>query len=238
VARPRSLAQILKTFQSKARRGPRAVQVEDLLAFVALGDAGAAPELRAAAADWPRAGRSPVAGGLRQAPLGRWVDYVCAALEGGCERVVALARDPGERSLDADEGLGEAGFALGVLKEVRSEASIRAVLDLASDARAALTERKGLAVGCASALNDLLCFDPPVTASQSSEVEARAFLHSLLALDLSAAEAGTVCCALRGVGDESSLQLIARRGPLAAPWSSVPAEATKAIQKRLRSGRA
>jgi len=236
VKRTRTLPELLRSLQSKTRRGARAVQPEDLLAFVALGDPAAVPALRAASSAWPRTGR--MAGTERRlAPLGRWADYACAALEGGCQRVVELARDPGERRLDAEDGIPEAAFALGVLKEIRSQASIRAVLALASDARSDLAGRRSLAIGCAGVLNDLLCFDPRVAPTEPDAGEARTLLHALLALDLTAAEAGIVCCALRGAGDETSLEQIARLGPLPEPWSSAPEEAARAIRTRLRAGR-
>lgn len=237
MARPSTPEKALALLERKARRGPGAVQVEDVLALAPLGDAVAAEALRGLAAEWPRTGRLAAGDGARAVPLGRWADFVCALLEGGCEAVVALARTERERRVDAEDGGPEGGIALGVLEQVRSLEAVRAVLALAADARAELGTRRGLAVRCAGALNALTWFEPRVDVPEPEAAEARALLHALLALDLSAADAGLACWALRGVGDDGSLRLLSALAPLPAPWHDAPSDAVKAIRRRLR-GRA
>lgn len=233
--RPRSLARALSALLSKARRGERAVQVEDVLALVPVGDAAAASVLRSAASGWPRTARLAPSDGVRVVPLGRWADYVCAVIEGGCDAVVALARSPDERRLDEEDGASQGGIALAVLEQVRNLDAVRAVLALAADARLNLPARRSLAVGCASALNNLTWFEPRVEVREPEAADARALLHALLAFGLSAAEAGTVFCAMRAVGDEASLRLLSAVGPLAPPWQSTASDAAKAIARRLRA---
>jgi hypothetical protein len=229
-----SAPELLKRLHGKARRGPRAVDVEDLLPLAALRDPAAAAQLRALAAGWARRGRTP-GSAAREVPLGRWADHVCAALEGGPAAVVELARTDEGRRLDAEDGFGEASIALSVLAAVRTEESVRAVLALAADALADLDARRALAVGCASALNDLTAFKDPVRPSDEVAAEARAFLHALAARPLSSAEVATACLALRGVGDESSLELVKRLPELPRPWEKTADWTARAIRARLRA---
>lgn len=232
--RPTSPDEALERLEAKARRGARAVDVEDLLALAAAREPGRSARLRALAAGWPLRGREP-GSAARVPPLGRWAAYVCAALEGGPDAVVALARTAEERALDAEDGFGEASLALGVLAAIPTEESVRGVLALAADAAADLDGRRALAVGCASALNELTALGDPVAVGDEPAAAARAFLHALLARPLATAEAAVACCALRGVGDAASLEVLARVPELPRPWAGTVRAAAGAIRARLRA---
>lgn len=51
-------------------------------------------------------------------------------------------------------------------------------------------------------------------------------------------ERASVLGALRGVGNDESLRLIAAGTPLEYPWEGVEATVTRVIRKRLKSGAA
>jgi hypothetical protein len=228
-----ALPGLLARLHGKARRGPRAVDVEDLLPLAPFRDPAAAAQLRVLAAGWPRRGRIE-GSDAREVPLGRWADHVCAALEGGPAAVVAHARVEEERRLDVEDGFGEGSIALSVLAAIRTEEGLRAVLALAADALGDLAARRALAVGCASALNELTAFAAPVAVPEDVAAEARAFLHALAVRPLSSAEVATACLALRGVGDESTLALVKRLPALPRPWEKTGEWTARAIEARLR----
>jgi hypothetical protein len=227
------LAELLKRLDGKARRGARAVDVQDLLPLAAFRDGAAAAQLGTLAEGWARRGRVE-GGAAREVPLGRWADHVRAALEGGPGAVAARARDEAERRLDVEDGFGEASIALSVLVAIRTEESLRAVLALAADALADLDGRRALAVGCASALNELTAVGHAVPVTDDVAVRARAFLHALAVRRLSSVEVATACLALRSVGDESSVELVERLPELPRPWEKTPEWTVKAIRARLR----
>lgn len=236
MTKARSPRDLLKRVASRAtaRAAAGGVDVEDLLPLAATRDAAVGAELRALAADWPRRGRVE-GSAARIVPIGRWAEHVCAALEGGPAAVSDLAQRPEQQALDVEDGFAQASVALAVLCAIRSEESVRAVLALGRHAACDLEARRALAVACAGALNELVALRDPVPLSDETAAEARAFLHALLPRPMSTAETAIACCALRGVGDESSLELLSRVPPLPRPWARVAADAARAIGWRLRA---
>src|SRR5947207_1975199 len=73
---------------------------------------------------------------------------------------------------------------------------------------------------------------PPVPATTQSQL--RTFLHAVVRQKLSEKERGTVVCALRGVGNDESIELISNLPKFGGSWKGLELSAGKAIRKRLR----
>ena len=211
------------------------VRVEDLIALAVLGD----PSVVTVLEDlkrihrWPDSGLIP-GSSSRLVPLGRWCFYVCEYLRQGCERMTELALDARERALSRQDGLGDnGGFALGILEEIKTVESFRAVIGIARSVMASPTFNVEMAVKCAQSLNLLNLAKPPIDLGSEDRADAREFLHAMLEEDLPTAQLGIVYCALRGVGDSTSILLLCKRPPLPDHWSGVEKQAIRSIRKRL-----
>ncbi|MBK9029781.1 MAG: hypothetical protein IPL61_00305 [Myxococcales bacterium] len=194
----------------------RDVEVEDLLEVARLGSRADAAGLRALAAEhrWSR-GRG---GHGRRPPLGRWADVVCAFLERGAPGLDAMRRRPG--------GLA---FCCGLLARVQTPAS---VAWLARAGARAATRADARAI--ADALNLICSFKAAPVLPPAAAALARRFLHRQLTRDPSPHARASAICALRGIGDHTSLPLIAAAPPLPAIYRGVDRLAVRAITKRSR----
>lgn len=199
------------------------LEVEHLLKVAAIGNAADAPFLRALKGEhgWSDTGRE---GRDRVVPFGRWVDTVGRFLEDGYDGLVRLY----------GESAGAAEFCIGVLEEVRTPESVSALLVVAGP----VTERPAadvrLAVRLADGFNRLLSFKGGQAITPAVEQRAREFLHRLLALELTEAQRASAVCALRGVGDASSLSLVGGLPPFTGSWAGLEGAAAKQIRQRLQ----
>lgn len=194
------------------------LEVEHLLKVSTIGDATDAALLRTLKAkhSWSDTGWE---GRRRVVPFGRWAEVVCRFLEQGCDGLVRMAGE----SADA------AGFCVGVLEEVKTPESVVALLAVASAVKGPKDR-----VRLADAFNQLLSFKGGVTLSPTVEREVRDFLHGLLGEGLAESQRASVVCALRGVGDEESLALIADLPLFKGSYAGLEAAATRQIKQRLR----
>lgn len=202
------------------------VDVEHLLAFAVLGDRAAVAPLQELKKqfEWHQLGRIPGSTD-RYAPLGRWVDYVCAYLDGGCERIVALALDREEQDVLREDGLSPGSYALGLLEELRTPESVAALLHIGAHGSEALALR------CAGALNTLLGGKIRVALAPPQGDAVRVFLHGLL--DRKLVEP-SVYLALREVGNAESIARIEQRRLADPLYEDVPKLVVKRIKQRLR----
>ena len=216
-----------------AKRAKRKeVDVEDILLFARLGDRTAAPILRAVSHDhqWPHFGRIP-GKTSRQIPFARWVDYVCAYLEEGFSAIIRRTFDSRELHELAEDGLDNS-FGLGVVEAVGGAEAISALADVVDRLTMDAPGHRALALGCGRAISEM---NVGGHASPEVETKLREFLHSLLELDLSPAEEGSVYCALREVGDENSIAMLKLRPLLKEPWAGTEETVIRAIRRRLPS---
>lgn len=199
------------------------LEVEDLLKVADRGDATDAPFLRALKAehDWSDTGRD---GRQLVVPFGRWSDTVCRFLEDGYPGLIQTAK----ASTEAAE------FCISVLVELKTVASVSAMLTIGGP----LIERPAgnvkLAVRLADGFNLLLSFKGAPTIAPTVEGEIREFLHRLLAVELSEVRRASVVCALRGVGDAESATLIASLPPFRGCWAGLEQIAVRQIKRRIR----
>ncbi len=209
------------TLSRKATDGR--LEVEDLLRVAVTGGAADVPFLRSleARCGWSYTGKK---GRGRVVPLGRWSEVVCRFLEGGCNGLVRLSRE----STEAPE------FCLSVLESVRTPESVAAVAEIAGQVLDRPQSDVRLATRLAEGFNRLLSGKGGPAVGADVERRIREFLHRLLALDLTEAQRASAVCALRGVGDEESLAVIAAQPPLRGCWAGVETAAARAIRLRLR----
>jgi hypothetical protein len=149
-------------------------------------------------------------------------------LEGGADALVAYARRDEPKSFY---------FATSILSELKSAASVLAFAELAAGIESDLSRCIEDAIKLAEAINLALSFKGAPVVYEQTAAELRRFLHAVLQQELSEPQRATVVCALRGVGDESSVQLIGAMPGFVAPWSGLESTAIKAIRKRLRQPR-
>jgi len=201
-----------------------AVEVEHLSALAVIGDAKAVPVVRELHERyaWPRDNRE---GDKHVVPLGRWAEVVCAYLAGGTDALVAYARREEPKSFY---------FAVSILRELKSAASVLAFAELATEVERNPRAHIEDAVELADAINLALSFKGAPVVYEQAAGELRSFLHAVLRQELSEAQRAAVVCALRGVGDKSSVELIGRMPAFVAPWNGLESTAIKTIRKRLR----
>ncbi|HSI35297.1 MAG TPA: hypothetical protein VK986_17080 [Tepidisphaeraceae bacterium] len=215
-----SLRKKLETLWEKADEGE--VEVEDLTAFAVRGDRRAADVIRglAGAYRWPR--RDKV-GRKRFVPLGRWADVVGLYLEGGAPAMVAYARR---------RQAGSFAFAVHVLEEVRSAAAVRGMAELARGLARSLPKRVADGVMLADAINRAMSFENPPRVGKAVVKELRVFLHRLGGLKLSEPQRAAVACALRGVGDAESAEMVRAWPRFTGPWAGLEGMVERAVGER------
>jgi hypothetical protein len=217
----------IDTLLNKLRRlaSKNDVEVEHLMKFAVLGDISAVPVIRELQAKhyWYETDRNDV---VNCAYLAPWVEVICLYLEGGCDALVSYARKKQEKSFY---------FAVAVLEELKSTASILAVAELCSDVANELPISIEDAVKLARAINFTLSFKNPPKIYAHTIIQLRNFLHALLSQNLNQATRATIVCALRGVGDEESIRLINELPKFSEPWLGLELLACKAIRKRLKN---
>jgi hypothetical protein len=214
-----------RTLSRKAANN--SLEVEHLLKVAMTGDATDAPFLRTLKEEhgWSDTGRE---GRVRVVPFGRWSDSVCRFLEDGYAGLVQLAG----KSTKAAE------FCISVLEEVKTPESVAALLAIGGPLIAHPEENVRLAILIADAINLLLSFKGGPVIDASVEQQVREFLHRLLAGELSEVQRASVVCALRGVGDITSVALIGSLSPFRGCWAGLEQSAARQIKQRLRWAKA
>jgi len=208
------------------RAASGALEVEDLLATVQSRDPGLAPPLRALARELGWDFRSHV-GGARVVPLGRWVEVVASFHEGA---YAAL-----ERLCAGQDGNSYESFVLAALEALKTPEAVMSVVRVLGSAAGDPLSNLALAAKGATALNLLLSFKPAPTLSPTLAETVRQFLHRLLACPLQEPQRATTVLALRGVGDKTTLALLADVPAFEGPWSGTLPLTKRVISRRLRS---
>jgi hypothetical protein len=216
----------LSTAQQRAlarKAGNNTLEVEHLLRVLSTADATDAPFIRSLSTEygWSVTG---VVGRRRVVPFACWADAVCRYLEGGCAAVVRMSQ----------ESPSMIEFCLGVLEEVKTAESVSAMLEVGSAEVELPVSDVPRAVRIADGLNLLLSFKGAPAVSPTVELQVRDFLHRLLDTELTEAQRASVVCALRGVGDQESVDRIAALPPFKGSWAGVEQTSTKQILQRLR----
>jgi hypothetical protein len=210
-----------RTLSRKA--ADNSLEVEHLVKVAELGDATDAPFLRALKDEhgWSDTGRE---GRKLVVPFGRWADMVCRFLEEGYPGLVQAATDSAEAP----------DFCLSVLEELKTAASVSAILAIGGPVIERPAADVKLAVRLADGFNCLLSFKGAPVIAPLVEGQIRKFLHRLLAVVLSEVQRASVVCALRGVGDAESATLLGSLPPFRGSWAGLEQSAVRQIKQRLR----
>jgi hypothetical protein len=210
-----------RTLSRKA--ADNSLEVEHLVKVAEIGDASDVPFLRALKAEhgWSDSGRE---GRTLVVPFGRWADTVCCFLEGGYPGLVQAAK-VSDRAAE---------FCVSVLEELKTPASVSALLAIGEPVIERPAESIKLAVRLADAFNLLLSFKGAPAIAPSVEGQVREFLHRLLAIELSEVQRASVACALRGVGDAESAALVGALPPFRGSWAGLEQTAVRQIKQRVR----
>jgi hypothetical protein len=210
-----------RTLSRKA--ADNSLEVEHLVKVAELGDASDAPFLRALKEEhsWSDSGRE---GRKLVVPFGRWANTVCRFLEDGYPGLVQA----GKESPDA------ADFCVGVLEELKTAASVSAILAVGGPVIERPAADVKLAVRLADGFNLLLSFKGAPAIAPADEQKVREFLHRLLAAKLSEVQRASAVCALRGVGDAESVALVESLPPFQGSWAGLEQSAARQIKQRLR----
>ena len=193
-----------------------------MIGFAARGDARAVPVIR----ELQRLHRWPhgyLVDGRHVVPLGRWADVVCTYLEGGCDALREYARWSEPDSFS---------FAVSVLEELKSAVAAKTLAELAGEVAAALPKRLADAKKLAEAINFTMSFDEAPRLDRATAAKLRSFLHDLLNQRPDVVWRMTAVYALRGVGDEESLRMLAAMH-VPPDQSRDVAKVIKILQKRL-----
>lgn len=125
-------------------------------------------------------------------------------------------------------------FVLGLLEELKTDEALSTVIQLASACPQLYLASAELAGQIAGALN-LAAKNSPMHGPCEAEREAgRDFLHSALTRVVADNHRGTILCALRHFGDETSLRLVATCPPLPPAWEPTRSAAARAIKKAMK----
>jgi hypothetical protein len=209
----------------KRKADDDSLEVEDLLRVIARAGASDASFLRRLKDEngWPDAGWM---NGSRVVPFGRWVDVICCYLERGYAGLVESAR----ARTDNDVAM----FCVGLLEELKTPASVAALLAIGENIIERPEADRALSLRLARAFNLVLSFKDAPEVDREAIANVREFLHRTLLIDLSEAERAACVYALRSVGDSESLRLIATLPIFQGPYAGLEASASKAIKQNLR----
>jgi hypothetical protein len=201
-----------------------ALEVEHLLSLARDADASVAPVLRELSArhGWSS---SEWVGKKRVVPLGRWAEVVSEYLERGHSGVVAMAK--GRRTRET-----HAVMCIDLLSELHTPESVEALIRIGKPVWRDPTEDVELALALANAFNLLLSFKHAPAIPDATRSSIRGFLHRLLELDLDDSQRASCVCALRGVGDARSLDVIRALPPFEHPWAGLENLAIRQITRR------
>jgi hypothetical protein len=128
----------------------------------------------------------------------------------------------------------EREMAVGVLEEVKTIESARAMLAACRGILPKLGRELEIAHEVVSGVNLLLSFGSSMSLTESEREEFRIFLHKYLDKVRDEPHIATAYCALRTVGNEASIELILSRPQLHHPWEGTERLVIKGIEKSQR----
>lgn len=211
----------------KAKAGT--LEVEHLLRLAHIGDDATADFLKEFRGEGNK-------GHLEELKIGAdsfriWALVVEEYLRGGAENLKKLANK------------GYARFVIALLENLHSEESLSIMVDIFSSIIRNPRESKELSGRLVSAINIILSFPPVVEVDGKVEADLREFIHRYIDMAESDQEYATAICALRSIGDESSIKLIKSKKKLSGSWSGtekivinkINSKTTKVNKKGIKS---
>lgn len=210
----------LTSLRAKARNNQ--LEVEHILAAAAKRVPGLRDELRRLSAELEWSDTPYPAVGEHVVPFARWAAVAGAYAEDGVAGLAALTGDRTNWS-----------YILGLLEELRSLEAVEALPALFPDVLRDPLSDPETAFRMADAFNLLLSFKKAPVISDGQAGAIRQFLLALLPAAHTNPERCGVLCALRGVGDRATLDIVAAAPDMPAPYQDVKASVTRTIRKRI-----
>ncbi len=121
-----------------------------------------------------------------------------------------------------------------MLVEVRTPEAAVALFDLFADVLAAPSWDCEVARDLVDALNWLFFLSKSLIPTNEQAATARSFLMTLYSMASTSTQRAQVLCALRGVGDRSTIEFMSTLEALPYPYEGVEKGALRAIRNRLR----
>jgi hypothetical protein len=118
-----------------------------------------------------------------------------------------------------------APFVVGILENVKTPDAVSTLLSLT-------LRFSESAHSIVSALNLILSFKPVPALPLELGRDVRTFLHAQINAATSDSDRATAILALRGVGDQTSLDFLERQPPFKSPYQNTLTLARKAIRRR------
>jgi predicted transcriptional regulator len=156
-------------------------------------------------------------------PMGMWADVATEYILNGYDGLYELAQDEQKVS-----------FVISFLEEYKTTESVAVLLKISDLYSANISLHKNTLIDIVSGLNLLLSFPGAPEIEELTCQKARELIHKVLNVCESQAEYSTTICALRGVGNEDSIKLIAKVPKLVDAWSGTESLVKKAIKKRMK----
>lgn len=195
-------------------------EVEDVLALASLNSKDVSDKLRKAADEYGWLDLLD-ARKKNKVPMAEWSRVVVCYLEGGWADVAELLK----------RYEGNEQFVLGLVNQVNDESSVTFILDNFSRVLSDPSENHTLAEKLINVINELLSFSSKISLNTRDISCLRNFAHSYLLLELSDSQRAVAYCALRGVGNKKSIELVEKGEPLSGSWTGVESLVIKAIKK-------
>lgn len=212
----------IRRITRKAKKN--SLEVEDLLEVATIGSAQDATLLQKLKSEhgWPLQSGE---GKNRVVPFGAWSDAICHFLEKQHEGLIQYA------AAEPDS----VTFCVGVLEAVKTVESVEAMLTIASSVESSSSSSHDKLLKIVSGLNLLVSFKDAPSLEPSLSEKARNFIHALLPQCKSQQSRALCVCALRGVGDSASIEIIKALPPFVDAWADLEKSACRQIQTRLRA---
>jgi hypothetical protein len=155
--------------------------------------------------------------------MARWAAVAGAYADEGFAGLGDMARD----DLNAP-------LVMGMLEEINSSEAVDALLQIFASILAEPAQNPPLALRLVGAINLLFSVKSSPASSQKQRKATSAFLNEVLGFAKANAERALVMYAMRGTGDDSSLDVLSQVAEPEYPYVGARAMAIKAIRKRQR----
>ncbi len=193
------------------------LEVEDIIGASFLREECIARELESLSSQchWPDENYQD---GKHGVPFGKWVKFACIFIRHGYQGLVESYNDSSD-------------FSLSFLETYKTPESVEAVYAISQKMGDSASAEEQHSV--AKAINLLLSFKGSPSLGEDTIENLRILLHSYLTPGLDDTVKAVIYCALRGVGDLDSIDLIKGQAPLNEPWATTAKVAINSIKKRV-----
>ena len=194
----------ISSLRSKARRNT--LEVEHILAAAKARTPGLKDELNSLAREFEWSNTTHLPDGKHVVPLAKWAEVSGKYAEGGISALADLAREP-----------DNANYVIGLLEELRSRDATEALISFFPDVLRQPETSITTAWRLSRAFNQLLSIKGAVTPTDRQAIAVRSFLVLFHAAAATEPERAWAIYALRGVGDQSSLDFLSKLPDLQPP---------------------